>query len=285
MKSISNKTTAHRRTSKAAMSVAFMVALTLLGVPDLKAQRPASLTLDAEEGNTTDIPNLWGHWRKDGPKYGDRSNACGGILSANGAPLEACQIPIDKMRPYMHPRLLAWMQFAGTTDEYLSPKHGCVAASLLTSFGDPYTTSISRNADKVIIHYEMGNRNREIWTDGRKHTPASESFYMGHAVGWFENGEFVVDTTNFTFDPDGFDDHAHLATSHMKHVIERYKMTDKDHITLTITVEDPLFLKQPFTYNHYYARTDNQPVTQWECNVETAQDELHIMAPDKYEGK
>jgi hypothetical protein len=89
---------------------------------------------------------------------------------------------------------------------------------------------------------------RDVWMDGRTHPPPTEAFYQGHSVGWYEDGDLVVETANFTFDPDGLDDHAHLPSSQMKKVTERYKKLSADMISMTVTHEDSLFLKSPFTW-------------------------------------
>lgn len=250
------------------------------------AQRPASTTLDVV-GFSGDIPDFGGIWRKDSSKYPNGSYDCGGLMGANGVPLSQCEIPLNAMRPLMHPRLLAWIQFAGPSDEYLSPRYDCVVDSLPTILGDVYMTQFSRTSDKFIIHYEQGNRDRIVWMDGRKHPPMLDIFYMGHSIGWYEGQELVVDTANFTFDIDGFDDHTHLPTSHLKHLVERYKRTSPTTIELTITIEDPLFLKAPYTYKHFYVKApaNSEMVRVWDCDPAVSRRELSVMAPDKYEGK
>jgi hypothetical protein len=262
------------------------------------AQRPASTTI-AEPGLSSQIPDFSGHWRNRNfspenqaagrdPKASpdtDFGFSCGGLKGPNGGPLMRCEIPVDKLRPYMHPRLLAWIDFASTSDEALSPRYDCAAASLPTVFGDPYITTFTRNSDKIMIHYEQSNWTRNVWMDGRKHPPATELFYHGHSIGWYEGDELVVDSANFTFDPDGMDDQAHLPTSVRKHMIERYKKTGPNAMTLTITLEDSLFLRRPFTWSHEFYKTNEIPVGIWECDIETSHSELEVMAPDKYEGK
>jgi hypothetical protein len=273
----------------------FVSCMVLCSGGNVAAQRPESTTI-VENGLSSSIPDFSGNWRviNPGPDEEikatadtDRGFSCGGLKGPNGGPLMRCQIPVDKLMPYLHPRALAWIQFASTSDEALSPRYDCAAASLPTVFGDPYITSFTRNSDKVIIHYEQSNWNREVWMDGRKHPPATELFYHGHSIGWYEGDELVIDSANFTFDPDGMDDQSHLPTSVRKHMVERYKKTGPDRMTLTITLEDSLFLRRPFTWDHKYKRAaaNDQPVGIWECDVETSHSELEVMAPDKYEGR
>lgn len=46
------------------------------------------------------------------------------------------------------------------------------------------------------------------------------------------------------------DDHAHLPTSVRKRVLERYRMTGPDEMTIEITLEDPIFLLEPGKWQH-----------------------------------
>jgi len=280
-------------TRRVIATVLFLVLIMCLGLTNLTAQKPASTTIQ-ENGLSSSIPDFTGSWRHINPGPNgpikaaadtDQGYSCGGIIGPDGVPLMRCQIPVDELRPYMHPRLLTWMKDFGTTDEAMSPKYDCAAASMPTVFGDPYITTITRNSDKVMVHYEQSNWIREIWMDGRKHPPSTQLFYQGHSIGWYEGDELVVDSTNFTFDPDGMDDQAHLPTSVRKHMVERYKRTGPDTMKMTVTLEDSLFLRRPFTWSHEYKKTNDQPVGVWECDVETSRDELSVMAPDKYEGK
>ena len=271
----------HRRVWSAIRTLPFLLVLVAsVAVTDLAAQRPESTTLPPPAGLTGAVEDsLWQVWEHDQPFWRE----CGDFPSAHGNPNEQCAIPVGEILPYLHPRQFAWMQFAGLSDEYLSPKHACAMASLPTVFGDPYLTTMTMNDDKVVIHYEQSNRYREIWMDGRKHAPPTQLYYMGHSIGWWEGEALVVDTTNFTFDPDGLDDHVHLASSHLKHIVERYERTGPDSMLLTVTIEDPLFLTQPVTYTHKYKKAERDSLRFWNCNLENAQAEMQIMVPDKYD--
>ena len=57
-----------------------------------------------------------------------------------------------------------------------------------------------------------------------------------------------METTNFTFDPDGLDDHGHIASSTRKRLTERYRRTEPESLEMEITVEDSLFLTEPSTW-------------------------------------
>ena len=99
---------------------------------------------------------------------------------------------------------------------------------------------------------------------------------------WYEGETLVVETTNFTFDPDGMDDHGHLATSVRKRLTERYTRTGPDTMEMAITLEDPLFLTEPYTWVRQLRRSDVGPEGWGECDLEQSRRQLESL-PSKYE--
>ena len=97
-----------------------------------------------------------------------------------------------------------------------------------------------------------------------------------------EGQTFVVETTNLTWDPHGYDDHSHIARSHMAKITERYTLKDSENMELAITVEDPLFLKEPFTFVGSLRRTRQVPVGSWDCDPDAAARELYDTFKNPY---
>ena len=206
---------------------------------------------------------------------------CGGLLDDHGRPRNNCAIPVDKMP--LNARARAWNQFF---DERLSPLYDCIPHSLPSLFGDVRPFHIVMKQDRVEMTFGMGQTNRTIWLDGRSHPNPYEIAYHGFAIGHWEGDELVVDTRNFTFDPDGMDDHAHLPSSTRKKLTERYKITAPGEMTMTITVEDPAFLTKPFTYQHYWTQVKARPLDYWaECDPEVVRREIDLTVPEKYPDK
>jgi len=148
--------------------------------------------------------------------------------------------------------------------------------------------TLSLTPEAVLQHFEQSNWVRHIWVDGRPHPRAEERFYQGHSIGRMDGDVFVVETTNFTFDPDGFDDQSHIATSHMKKVTERYKVagkdprTGKDFLEVEITVEDPIFLNAPFTFTYKFYRPTRENTYEWQCDPEVGLHHLYNSAHQRY---
>lgn len=254
---------------------AFLIMVLAVGPTDLGAQSlPAfpqrQMIPEAARG-------FIGTWMRDEKVRGN----CGDLVDQNGQPRRNCALPVDQLP--LTERARAWIKFA---DELLAPVYECAAHTVPTLLGDVRPFNISMQMDSVLVNYEMGNTFRRIWTDGRGHPPPYELFYQGHAIGRWEGDAFVVETTNFTFDPDGMDDHAHLATSVRKRVIERYTLVPPEHLKIDITLEDPLFLTRPFTWSHTWRKTADRRLDGWaECDPEVTRREIELTVPEKYPDK
>src|SRR6185369_17448180 len=122
---------------------------------------------------------------------------------------------------------------------------------------------------------------RDIWMDGRGHPDASLLFQHGHSIGKWDGDDLVVESTNYTFDPDGTDEHLHMASSVRKRVTERYHLIDENTLRLTITLEDPTFLSRPFVSACLMAkRPGGGPPPAWRaCDPESGRNEVYSAYP------
>jgi hypothetical protein len=234
------------------------------------------------------VPNDFvGNWDWTTPRQ-----SCGTSRDSYGQPVTfdgkddgrvVCQWPIDRLEKVLNGRGRAWRTFTlNGADDAISPRWTCVAAGLGTVLTEGYPRAFYKNADAVMMHFDQSNWIRMVYTDGRKHPPATEAFYHGHALGWMEGKTFVVETTNLTWDPDGYDDHSHIARSHMARFTERYTLKDKETMELSITVDDPLFLKEPFTFVGTLKKTKEPLLAIWDCDPEVAVKELYQTLKNPY---
>jgi hypothetical protein len=109
------------------------------------------------------------------------------------------------------------------------------------------TSRIIQTPENVVILYEFNKKWRTIWTDGRpKGSPPPEARFWGYSVGrWVDDYTFVADSNGF--DDRTWLDNAGRPHSDAMHVREEYKRTDRDHVVLTIVVDDPKFYTKPWT--------------------------------------
>jgi hypothetical protein len=211
------------------------------------------------------------------------------LLRGNCGPLKidgACETPVDRLEPLFNGRMRAWIQLfhsGGTYDEVMSPKWSCAAAGLQTGLQEAYLFRLTANSNALLQQWEQSNWTRTIWMDGRPHPPLVEAFYHGHSIGRVVSPtEFLVHTSNFTFDTDGFDDHSHLPTSHLKQLVERYILVDKDTMQIEFTITDPVFLKAPFSWKKQYKVSDQELVARWDCDPGATYPEVYQTERPRY---
>ena len=97
---------------------------------------------------------------------------------------------------------------------------------------------------------------REVFMDGRPHPATIDSEapnikYVGHSVGWWDGETLVVDTVGvnpkhelYYGVPNGGD----------MHVVERYRLTDKDTLERATTIEAPNLFTAPWRVTTTYRR-------------------------------
>ena len=221
---------------------------------------------------------IGGSWdpRIRNPDGEDRGN-CGGRLGDYGEKLLNCSLPVDQLP--LNARAEAWLTFA---DHRMSPTLAeCAIPTVPNIFGGPFY--IWAFPDHLTFQYNegaVGLITRQIWMDGRAHPEARSLFQNGHSIGWWDGNDLMVETTNFTFDPDGIDDHLHMASSVRKKVTERYQIVEEDVLRLIITLEDPTFLTRPFKYAFSLYRSPGGIEPDWtNCDPEAARNEVYYAYP------
>lgn len=260
----------------AATALVFLGAVIVAGATDLSAQfaNPRTPTVSP-------VPQAFvGTWDWNTPRQ-----SCGSVVDSYGKLINDgrpwCQWPIDQLEKVMNGRARVWEK-TFSPDDALSMRWTCVGGGLGVVLTEGYLRTFSKTANAFIMDWEQSNWRRYIYTDGRKHAPPTDLFYHGDSVGWMEGDTFVVETTNLTWDPDGYDDQAHIPRSHMSKITERYKLKDIDAMELAITVEDPLFLKEPFTFVGALKRTRQAPLGSWDCDPDVAAKELYETFKNPY---
>jgi hypothetical protein len=99
----------------------------------------------------------------------------------------------------------------------------------------------------------------------------------GYSTGRYEGNQLIVETTRFTFDPEGFaGDVINAPSSTQKRLVERYSRNGNS-LRLELVAEDPIFLLGPITYTIDYPATNEPLALPWNCDPESAQRNLHVV--------
>ncbi|MBL4819854.1 MAG: hypothetical protein JKY98_02530 [Gammaproteobacteria bacterium] len=231
---------------------AIMLSL-LLGIaaPSLSAQ-----------GVDSHIPNLAGIWD-------------GGF---SVRPVNGEKVPWGEDNfPVLNERALAYQQ---VWEEIISPKYDCQPASSPAIQYDPYHMQVTQWPDRVMFRYEKDDQLRTVWLDGRE--PTSLDFGLqGFSVGHYEDGVLHVTTTHFVFDVTGFDDYNGIPSSSQKVITERY-WREGEELRITLTVEDPMFLREPTSYStRWLPAAEDYRLAAYGCDPEASRASVRFY-PSKY---
>jgi hypothetical protein len=177
--------------------------------------------------------------------------------------------------PELNERALAYQK---VFDEALSPKYDCQPASSPAIQYDPYFMEVVQWPDRVLFRYEKDDQLRTVWLDGRKPTSVDYGL-QGFSVGRYDGNALVVDTDHFVFDITGFDDYNGIPSSSQKRIHERY-WREGEELRVTVTVEDPMFLKKPTSYTtRWLPAPKGYTLSAFECDPESSRAMIKFLPP------
>jgi hypothetical protein len=107
------------------------------------------------------------------------------------------------------------------------------------------TVQVLQTPQSVVLLYQFGKIWRVIWTDGREVPKDAEPRWFGYSVGkWVDDYTFVVQTTGL--DERTWIDRAGRPHSADLRVEERFHRRDRDHLELSVTIDDPKMYTKPW---------------------------------------
>jgi hypothetical protein len=143
------------------------------------------------------------------------------------------------------------------------PTAACVPPGMPRVMNMVYPMEIFQKPGQVAIFAEWQSQVRRIYTDGRGHPADMDLTYNGHSIGHWEGKELVVDTVGLRGDmmltQNG------LGLSDALHITERWKQTDADTLTDTITLEDMKALRKPWTVVKTFKRAPKIEIMEYVC--------------------
>ena len=213
---------------------------------------------------------------QDAPAVPDLSGLWDG--GGRARPVNSADVPwTPENFPVLNERAIAYQQ---VFEEIIAPKYDCQPASSPAVQYDPYNMQVTQWPDRVMFRYEKDDQLRTVWLDGRQ--PKSIDFSnQGFSVGHYEGNALIVTTTHFLFDITGFDDYNGIPSSSQKVVTERYWMEGED-LHVTLTVEDPMFLREPASYStRWVPAREGYVLSAFDCDAESARASVRFF-PSKY---
>ena len=148
-----------------------------------------------------------------------------------------------------------------TTD----PETKCLAPGVPRLMYMPYPFQIVQGSSKVFMQFEYAFHNRTIFTDGSSHPKGGLGLWLGDSRGRWEGDTLVADVTDFN-DQTWFDRAGNFHSDAL-HVVERYRLRDRDHIDYEATIEDPQVFTRPWKMRMIFYRhlEENFRVLEYLC--------------------
>jgi hypothetical protein len=185
-------------------------------------------------------PNLNGIWQTMNTTYVDLEDH----VAEPGAPggqgvVEGGEIPYQ-------PWALAKKKENSQKRMSADPEAKCYLPGVprVTYLGLPFQIFQSAASDKVTLLYEYAHANRYIYTNGTDHPKGHIDWWMGDSRGHWDGDTLVVDNVDFN-DQTWFDRAGNFHSDQL-HVVERYTLTDPDHINYQVRIEDPKVFTKPW---------------------------------------
>jgi hypothetical protein len=138
----------------------------------------------------------------------------------------------------------------------------CLPPGMPGIMGQPYPMEFLLTPGKVTIVIEAYTQVRHIYTDGRSLPDDPEPKFFGTSIGRWEGDTLVAETV-------GFNDHVQLARGvphgeKMK-IVERFRLTDPDTMSIETTISDPGVLNAPYTTTASLRRHRNWTISEYVC--------------------
>ena len=123
---------------------------------------------------------------------------------------------------------------------------------------------IVQTPNLVMMLFEYVHANRNVYMN-TPHLRGPLDWWMGDSRGTWDGDTLVVDANNFN--EDTWFDRAGNFHSDALHVVERYTLTDADHISYNATIEDSKVFTRPWKMNLvFYRHTEpNFRLLDYEC--------------------
>lgn len=159
--------------------------------------------------------------------------------------------------------------FMAELDYRDTPQKDCIPLAPPTLMLYPVAKTISIHEDRVEFDIDWLDADRVVWTDGREHPEASQTFLLGHSTGHWEDNTLVIDTSNYQ--PHDMGLSLYLPGSGDKHLTERLTLNpDGEGLTYSGTVTDPAYLEAAVNFSGQWRYRPDMQHSEEACDLETA---------------
>ena len=155
--------------------------------------------------------------------------------------------------PFTPAGLKDWQSYDAGKGDYTG---SCMPFGLSRSINAPYPLQIVQTSKSVVLLFEVNNWFHPVLMDGREHPKDLEPSWFGHSIGKWDGDTLVVDTIG-VHDWTKLDTIGHPHSENL-HLVTTFRRTDFDHMTFTVTVDDPETYTKPWTNERTFRRLDGE---------------------------
>ena len=163
-------------------------------------------------------------------------------LGAIGAVPSGTGVVVGDELPYL-PEALAQKRKNQENWLALDPEIKCYLPGVPRANYMPYPFQVFQSDSAFFIAYEYAGAVRNVFL--KDPGPAPVDSWMGQSWGRWDGDTFVVQSSGFN-DQTWFDRSGNFHSEQLT-VVERYTMTDRDHIQYEATITDPKVFSRPWT--------------------------------------
>jgi hypothetical protein len=138
----------------------------------------------------------------------------------------------------------------------------CLPAGMPVIMSWPYPMEFVLAPGKVTILLESFSQIRHIYTDGRPLPTDPDPKFNGTSVGRWEGDTLVAETIGFSTLTEL---ERNVAHSDKMRIIERFRLTNPDTMTIETTLTDPEALTTPFTTTRVLKRHRTWTLAEYVC--------------------
>jgi hypothetical protein len=164
----------------------------------------------------------------------------------------------------------------GALKQY-DPTGYCLYPGVTRITQSPYPIEILQTPLRLAILYEYMRTFRVIPTDGRKHGQDLDPTFFGESVGKWDGDRLVVDVIGLN--DKSWLDAAGNPHSDALHLIERYRLTDPEHLEYEVTIDDPKFYTRPWQSAMVFTRKPDWELIEYSCDENNKDRDQHHFQP------
>lgn len=139
----------------------------------------------------------------------------------------------------------------------------CLPEGMPTIMGAIYPIEIVQTPRQIVVLAEFLTQTRRIYLN--EEMPDEEEIfpgYNGYSVGRWEGDTLVVETIGVREDVTFYG----IPHSAQMRIVERLRLTDPNLIENQVTIHDPVYLAEPYTFVFGYRRNSDYRIMEYICD-------------------